>query len=253
MKSQKVRFCVKKVLNTVIFLLYYKLVSNFAVAMTKFRKIVLNVPHSSIDKWGEGWDSPDGIWCHVKDFTDWYTDILFHNDMCSMVRFPCSRFYCDAERLKNDPMEKIGQGICYTSYGDFKRVKVPDVMGLWQSHQEALSKEIVEGTLLIDCHSFPSKVCDDVDICIGFNSDWSKPSDDVLSVLINAFEGMGLRVGINHPYSNSITPDCDIKYQSVMIEVNKRVYMNEGTLLPISDAFERFKSLLGDIYKQLLQ
>jgi putative restriction endonuclease len=31
--------------------------------------------------------------------------------------------------------------------------------------------------LLLDCHSFPSELSD-VDICIGFNEDWSKPKGD---------------------------------------------------------------------------
>ena len=35
---------------------------------------------------------------------------------------------------------------------------------------------------------------------------------------------------MNKPYSNSITPPKEFHYKSIMIEVNKRIYMNEKTL-----------------------
>lgn len=37
-------------------------------------------------------------------------------------------------------------------------------------------------------------------------------------------------MGINEPYSNSETPDCPFRYQSMMLEVNKKVYMEPGSL-----------------------
>jgi hypothetical protein len=47
---------------------------------------------------------------------------------------------------------------------------------------------------------------------------------------VNLFEDHGYKVGINEPYSNSETPDCPFAYQSMMLEVNKKVYMEDGTL-----------------------
>ena len=40
----------------------------------------------------------------------------------------------------------------------------------------------------------------------------------------------GYKVGVNSPYSNSETPDCDFRYQSMMLEVNKRAYLRPGTI-----------------------
>jgi hypothetical protein len=60
--------------------------------------------------------------------------------------------------------------------------------------------------LLLDCHSFPSELSD-VDICIGFNEDWSKPNKDTIELAVNLFEDCGYKVGINEPYSNSETPE----------------------------------------------
>ncbi|MBO4645845.1 MAG: hypothetical protein J5642_04955 [Bacteroidales bacterium] len=37
-------------------------------------------------------------------------------------------------------------------------------------------------------------------------------------------------VGINNPYSNSEAPECPFRYQSMMLEVNKRVYLEKRSL-----------------------
>ncbi|MBR5377600.1 MAG: N-formylglutamate amidohydrolase [Bacteroidales bacterium] len=83
-----------------------------------------------------------------------------------------------------------------------------------------------EGALLLDCHSFP-KDMGDVDVCIGFNEDWSKPSKELLEYAVNLFEDNSYSVGINYPYSNSEAPACPFTYQSMMLEVNKRVYLEQ--------------------------
>jgi hypothetical protein len=70
----------------------------------------------------------------------------------------------------------------------------------------------------------------DVDSCIGYNEDWSKPNKETIELAVNLFEDDGYKVGINEPYSNSETPDCPFTYQSMMLEVNKKVYMESGSL-----------------------
>ncbi len=82
--------------------------------------------------------------------------------------------------------------------------------------------------MLVDCHSFPSDM-GGPDICIGHNEDWSYDAQLVEGVR-KVFESKGYTVGVNTPYSNSITPAAPFRYTSLMIEVNKRVYMNEATL-----------------------
>ena len=96
-------------------------------------------------------------------------------------------------------------------------------------HQQRLRDNLCEGALLLDCHSFPSEMSD-VDICIGFNEDWSKPHKETVELAVSIFEDNGYKVGINEPYSNSETPDCPFPYQSMMLEVNKRTYMEDGSL-----------------------
>ena len=103
------------------------------------------------------------------------------------------------------------------------------LLNLWHNHQERLRENLCPDALLLDCHSFPSEMSD-VDICIGYNEDWSKPNKETIELAVNLFEDNGYKVGINEPYSNSETPDCPFTYQSMMLEVNKKVYMEDGSL-----------------------
>jgi len=207
----------------------------------QYNRIVLNEPHASI----EGlYDDELSFWNIDAKFindvvmrmTDWHTDFLFHgylDERIKTVRFPYSRFIVDAERLWDDPMEAIGQGIVYRYFDNHVRM-VPEatekrLLRLWHWHQQRLKEALCEGALLLDCHSFPS-VMGDVDICIGYNEDWSKPAKDTLEFAANLFEENGYKVGFNEPFSNSETPDCPFRYQSMMLEINKRVYMSEDSL-----------------------
>lgn len=232
------------------------------------RNIVLNIPHASINgvfdpKYG-GWPCNQYFVNNcLNKWTDWYTDFLFstlseQKDVSTVV-FPYSRFVCDAERLENDPLEKIGQGIIYKEYGYHKRndmneKQIKETMRLWEQHQKSLKKHIKsQNTVLIDCHSFPSDLSD-CDICIGHNDDWSY-NGKIINGIVKIFKGMGYTVEINKPFSNSITPQMPFPYTSLMIEVNKHVYMNERTLRLECSALKwmRWSGTLRKIYEFLMQ
>lgn len=102
---------------------------------------------------------------------------------------------------------------------------------------------------MLDCHSFPSELSD-IDICIGYNEDWSKPDKETIELAVNLFEDNGYKVGVNEPYSNSETPDCPFLYQSMMLEVNKKVYMEPGSLRIKQP--DPNKSSVRDLINQLL-
>lgn len=198
----------------------------------KYKRIVLNEPHASV----EGlYDEHLSFWNIDANFvneavlkwTDWHTDYLFHGyqrEDIRTVRFPYSRFIVDAERLWDDPLEKQGQGILYKQFAEYQRnipeAYEPQLLNLWHQHQQRLRDNLCEKALLLDCHSFPSDA-GEVDICIGYNEDWSKPEASTLDLVVNLFEDNGYTVGINNPYSNSETPECPFVYQSLMLEVNK--------------------------------
>ena len=207
----------------------------------QYNRIVLNEPHASIeglyDDQLSGWNIDDRfINDMVFRLTDWHTDYLFHgfrHPNIRAVRFPFSRFIVDAERLWDDPMENIGQGIIYRHFNGYHRHVSKSnealLLNLWNGHQQELKNNLCEGALLLDCHSFPEDM-GDVDVCIGFNEDWSKPSKELLDYTVNLFEENGYSVGINYPYSNSEAPECLFDYQSMMLEVNKRVYLEQRSL-----------------------
>jgi N-formylglutamate amidohydrolase len=207
-----------------------------------YKTLVLNEPHASV----EGlYDADKSYWDVDADFlndvvikwTDWHTDYLFHglqDERIKTVRFPYSRFIVDAERLWQDPLESVGQGIVYKNFDGY-RCTVPvqsekSLLNLWRWHQHRLSSQLSEDALLLDCHSFPEELSD-VDICIGFNEDWSKPDKATIEMTVNHFMDCGYKVGVNTPYSNSETPDCPFRYHSMMLEINKRSYLQPNSIL----------------------
>ena len=228
----------------------------------QYNRIVLNEPHASIeglfDKKLSGWSIDDRFLNEIVfPLTDWYTDYLFHgfsHPNIKTVRFPFSRFIVDAERLWNDPMERIGQGVIYRYFGDYQRILTKrqewSLGSLWTKHQNNLKKNLCENALLLDCHSFPEDM-GDVDICIGFNDDWSRPNMKLLSYTFNLFKDNGYTIGINYPYSNSEAPECPFKYQSMMIEINKRVYLERRSIY-LKTHHEQKKSI-REVIGQLIE
>lgn len=232
----------------------------------QYNRIVLNEPHASIEGLYDDrlsfWQIDARFINHVVlRMTDWHTDYLFHgyrHERIKTVRFPYSRFIVDAERLWDDPLETVGQGIVYRYYNGHVRQVPKDAEGrlyrLWHWHQQRLKDALCEDALLLDCHSFPSDM-GDVDICIGYNEDWSKPTKSTLEMAVGLFEESGYSVVFNEPFSNSETPDCPFQYQSMMLEINKRVYMEEDSLrLKCPSHFKQdVSSVISSLMQLLLQ
>lgn len=226
-------------------------------------KIVLNIPHSSVngifDSYGKWPRNPHFINDCVNKWTDWYTDFLFAttNDKVTAVIFPLSRFVCDVERLDNDPLEQEGQGILYRHFGGYSRgmlssTESKHLLDLRNDHLDKLKKHLTPDAVLINCHSFPAGL-HDCDICIGFNDDQS--FDQALVNLVRRkFEEMHYKVSLATPNSNSITPSAGFTYRSLMIEVNKRVYMEKsGMLNPNSRQWMRWFGCMNRIYDSILR
>ena len=221
-----------------------------------FDRVVLNIPHSSsIFPFGfECWDT--GIEEKIDCWTDWYTDELFVVDNPNVIPiiYPYSRFFCDVERLINDPLEMVGQGIVYKAFDGLQRWLTErdriTIMNTYYDHISKLRSTIGEQSLLIDCHSFPANLSD-IDICIGFNEDWSRPSDSLITLLSRHFSSAGYKIGINTPYSNSISPVCSFHYQSVMLELNKKAYLIRNHVIDTLK-FEHIKRTIQSLYELLL-
>ena len=223
-----------------------------------YNNIVLNIPHASVGGLGiSRWDDIEGLQSEVRRWTDWYTDLLFIPDKREGIQIMTSdysRFAVDVERLVNDPLEAKGQGIVYKKFNGLHRTfEGKEEIEMFRYHAQymrSLRMMLDEHSLLIDCHSFPSDISA-VDICIGYNEDWSKPSDFVIELVKTAFENHGYQFACNAPYANAIAPETGFTYNSLMIEVNKRVYLNEQTL-EITKGAVQLRKCLGTLYSLML-
>lgn len=232
-----------------------------------YDNIFLHVPHSSVVFPDESNVMFDDLDNEERLLIDYYTDELFvpqqRVDSIDSMVFPFCRLYCDVERLVNDPLEKQGLGISYSrwvkngSCRSFSSLR--SAFRLYADFHADVSVKLLdlrERILLIDCHSFsalPNLLNSnppDIDICIGYNDDETCPSKVTIGNIVHYFRSKGYKVGINKPFSNSKTFSVPIPYHSVMIEVNKRLYMDEHTLEK-TDGFYRLKDDIQALYEML--
>ena len=219
-----------------------------------YKNIVLFIPHSSdkLDK--SSWSG--NIDRAVDRWTDWHTDKIFNSDEERVKKLivPFSRFYCDTERLVDDPMESIGQGIAYTKIEGCTRKlseqQKEEIHNAYSDIHEQLEALAESGSLIIDCHSFPSDLSPDTDICVGFNNDDSYPSDEIIHIVVEHFRREGFKVGINDPYSNAMRVKASIP--TFMIEFNKDVYLrSDGKTL--KEDWKYINTLIQSLYQKLLE
>lgn len=237
-----------------------------------FKSIILHIPHASSNFDFAHQEQLESVWCsQAEPLIDWYTDILFtpsdHDERIIPLVFDTCRTLVDVERMCYDPLESKGLGI--TAYSllcgvNVRESKDEDIryMKKYLDHQYRLAHILVENhdSLLIDCHSFSSRPTilqpdvsrnQDVDICIGFNEDTTRPSDAILALVEDHFKERGYKVAINVPFSNSKTVETPAKYISLMIEVNKALYMDEDTLEK-KESFELIKKDIIALYDKLI-
>ncbi len=92
-----------------------------------------------------------------------------------------------------------------------------------------ISDVLNEHSLLIDCYSFPSNLSR-TDVCIGFNKDWSQPTDFVIELVSRFMEKQSYITCIKSP-SLTAKPKTNLKKDAITIGVNKRIISDnkEGT------------------------
>ena len=258
--------------------------------MTKKKPaFILHIPHSSmtipLKERGRFILSDKALEHELLVMTDHFTDELFdlESSIATKVIFPISRLVVDAERFLDDQLEimaKQGMGVLYT-HGSEKQIIRESISSLarqeilseWyiphhQKLNEAVGKSLEhhDFCLVIDCHSFPGRPLpyelnqsmDRPDICIG-TDDFHTPG-----WLVNAiglvFKKSGFSVKINHPFAGSLVPsEYYLKNEnvfSVMIEINRALYMDEisGKRLADFDKFsENLKRKILEIIKIVLK
>lgn len=250
----------------------------------KTRNIILHIPHSSKTIPEKEKQhllvSDQELETELLKMTDLYTDELFEFEHAQVttLRFPISRLIVDPERFIDDQQEAMsskGMGVIYTKTSDGKKLKEP----LSTAHREYLintyyhhhhrqlanmvhsSLKTEKQPLIIDCHSFPGfplpyefeQNTERPDICIG-TDDYHTPKM-LTDMLIGKLKEYDLEVALNSPFSGSIVPmefyKTEPRVHSVMIEVNRSLYMDEDTGFK-NERFSDIKQTLTSIIDFIL-
>jgi N-formylglutamate deformylase len=227
--------------------------------------VVLHLPHDARDIPAEVRDQflldDRELGREVLRMTDHRTADLFGAPRAAgrVARAPVSRLVVDVERFENDalePMAAAGMGAVYTHTSTcrpLRRTLDPSereaLLERWYRPHHRRLEQLVEDALrqhgravVLDAHSFPSRPLpyeraassDRPDICIG--TDPFHTPAALRDAFVNAFASEGFRVAVDTPFSGALVPvryyRRDPRVQSVMVEVNRRLYLDEATGLP---------------------
>ena len=217
-------------------------------------KVLLHMPHISLrlpTSFYKGLQiSKNEINKYNLKMSDVGIDTLFKDVKGYRISPKYSRLYCDVEKYKNDELEvmsKYGQGVIYTHTFDGTLFHTHDgkyknkVYKYYDKYHKRLDKVVEkllkkDDTLLIlDCHSYSDKLAYQLsdgpfpDICIGIEENYY--DQEILDQIILKIKELGYSYAINYPYKGSIIPNIVFKGKvkgkvvSVMLEINKRIYL----------------------------
>lgn len=235
------------------------------------KKLILHIPHSSIEiPFFDGYVSNQKtIKQEINRLTDWYTDDLFDSEFDEKIIAPFSRIFCDVERFSDDEFEvmaKFGMGVLYEKFDNGNNLRIvnpklrEDILNnyYWKHHdkfRDVVKRELeeTEYCIILDCHSFPSSPLNRAIVQNPVTPDFNIGSDlfHTPTKFINASEeffiSRGYTLGINTPYSGSIVPleyyKKDRRVNSIMLEVNRRMYLNESTYEK-SENYQKTKEII---------
>lgn len=219
------------------------------------KNLLLHIPHSStIIPFKDGYSVTDEILNQeILKLTDWYTDDLFENKTDISIKAPFSRIFCDTERFSDDSQEKMaqfGRGVLYlkTDTGMPLRQVTPEIRTrilndyYWKHHNQftetvKIQLEQFGRATIVDCHSFPSipltSALDQSNFRPDFNigTDKFHTPQNLIDASVLFFKEKGYSLGVDKPYSGAIVPlqyyKKDANVQSIMLEVNRGLYLKE--------------------------
>ncbi len=239
--------------------------------------LILHIPHASTNIPFEDKNNffllhDEAITQELLAMTDWYTDELFDHAAGKAIVAPVSRLVCDMERFSHDeeePMAKRGMGFCYEKGSQTQSIKncPPEYKNeilrrYYIPHHIALSDAVTSSlnengkALILDCHSFfpqplpyePDQNEKRPEICIG--TDDFHTSKQLETTVENFFRSRDFHVGFNAPYSGTMVPlryyRKDKRVQSIMVEVNRGLYLEPGTSRKSSN-FQKMQMVLFEL------
>lgn len=232
----------------------------FEFSKNKNSPIVCNIPHAGVLVPEEFKTDfviyNDELQEEVQYMADNYTDELYEDliTVSSYVKSAVSRLVVDIERFENEedePMSKVGMSAFYTKTSSGKTLRhiseqnKINIGKIYKEYHQSFtdlvssSLDIHNKAIIVDCHSFASiprvyeedKEGSRPDICIGID-EFHTPME-LVKILQDNFEEFGYSVKVNSPFSGSIVPlkfyKKDTRVITVMIEVNRKLYINEQT------------------------
>lgn len=247
-------------------------------------RCILHVPHASVEIPADLRVgillSDDALDVELLRMTDRYTDGLFMlpPGEAATVRFPVSRLVVDPERFVDDarePMAARGMGVIYTRTSDGRPLRDPPadeerhalLRRFYEPHHRALDAaagaalDAHGSCLIVDCHSFPSVAlpCDldqspgRPDICIG--TDPFHTPRWFAELAAERFTAAGWAAELDRPYRGALVPEKhfgkDRRVAGIMVEVNRALYMDEGTGVRRPD-FEEVAGIVQATIRELI-
>ena len=221
--------------------------------------LIIHIPHASTHIPLRDGFLVDGarIEWELLTLTDWHTDDLFVDAARDdhLVTAGFSRIFCDVERFADDRLEvmaKFGMGVLYetTDDGEPMRNVTPKLRKEFLEHyyrphhaklENAVEAELdrVGRAIIIDAHSFPdTPLKRDLDQRrprpdFNIGTDPFHTPQEMVDASIRFFEERGYSLGVDWPYKGTIVPSNyygkDKRVKSIMLEVNRRLYLQDGT------------------------
>jgi N-formylglutamate deformylase len=169
--------------------------------------------------------------------------------------FPYNRIFCDVERLPDEmePQFVNGRGFYYTKTDDGHVLREENeqhkafVFEKYYKVHHQIFEQKVQDKLdkigfvnIVDCHSFSDvpfisdfdKFLPRPDVCIGVDEFHTPKS--TINELKKACDKFEFSFKINEPYVGTIVPlkfyQKEGKVKSIMIEINRKLYMNNGRI-----------------------
>ncbi len=224
--------------------------------------LLVNIPHSSTyippEMKVKFLLSEDDLQKELLRMTDRYTEEIFScvAELGGIsVKYNYSRLVLDPERFRDDEKEEMackGMGVIYTKDSNGRNLREINknernllLRNIYDPYHSAITKEVQEllakfgKCLIIDAHSFPAialpyENASEIkrpQICIGTDP-YHTPAD-LIQLVRNFFEDNNLTTEINKPFPGCYVPikflHQENRVKSVMIEINRGLYMNEDT------------------------
>ncbi len=235
---------------------------------------IFHIPHSSPIIPNNSFYTNDQLMqSEMNLLTDWATERIYAVPGGDTVTAHFNRVFCDVERLPDteEPMHAKGMGIYYThtDNGELLRTENENhkkriIENLYTPHHKKLTDAVNnklksgESAIIFDCHSFSStplkrelqQDLDRPDICLGTDN-YHTPSW-LITRLTSHFKTHGFTVALNKPYIGTIVPLSyyrkEKQVSSIMVEINKKLYMNENTYQVNEDQVQKLNEIIRMLF-----